>query len=154
MNDASRHAPGNGGSVTTNSYPGAPAPVGRFGVASPEQLGLDREPSPAPRQRARRRRWPWVLSSVATAAALCAGAFILGRVTKPNPPPPPPPPRPPATAGVVALTQAVTEGQILTHGDLSVVTLIKRPGVHKYFPVSMESDLVGRRVRVALPAGP
>jgi hypothetical protein len=146
-------AAGNGGSVSTARFPGGPAPLRRFGVASPEQLRLDPEPSSAPRQRKRRRRWPWALASVATAVALCAGAFILGRVTKPNPPAPPPPPPPPATATVVALTHAVTEGQILTPGDLTVVTLIKRPGVRKYFPVSMESDLLGRRVRVALPAG-
>jgi uncharacterized low-complexity protein len=153
MNDASDRAPSNGGSVKTARYPGAPAPLGRFGVASPEQLGLDREPTSVPRQKRRRRRWPWALGSVATAAALCTGAFIAGRVTKPNPPPPPSPPAPPATADVVALTQAVSEGQILTRGDLTVITLIKRPGVRKYFAVSMESDLVGRRVRIALPAG-
>lgn len=153
MNDASDRAATNGGPLRTARYPGAPAPLGRFGVASPEQLGLDREPASAPRPKARRRRWPWALASVATAAALCTGAFIAGRVTKPNPPAPPPPPPPPATAGVVALTQAVTEGQVLSRGDLTIITLIKRPGVRKYFALSMESDLVGRRVRMALPAG-
>jgi hypothetical protein len=156
MNEAPTGAPGNGGrtSAISATRPAGPGgSLGRFGVAGPEQLGVDREPPPGPRQRARRRRWPWALGGLVIAAALCTGSFFAGRITKPQPPPPPPPPRPPATAAVVALSQGVTQGQVLTQGDLTVVTIIKRPGVRKYFPVSMESDLVGRRVRVALPAG-
>jgi hypothetical protein len=142
----------------------APPPsLGRFGVASPEQLRYNPEPTTAPRQRRRRRRWPWVLSSVAVAGGLCAGSFILGRATKPIPAPPAPPPPPPATAAVVALARSVTEGQALSSGDLTVVTIVTGPGDLKgspqpstklpYFPAAMEASLVGRHVRSELPPG-
>jgi hypothetical protein len=144
--------------------PAAPQPsLGRFGVASPDQLRFDPELPAGPRQRRRRRRWPWALSSVAVAGGLCAGSFMLGRATKPEPPLPAPPPPPPATAAVVALAHSVTEGQPLSSGDLTVVTIVIGPGTPKgspqastklpYFPASREANLVGRRVRSELPPG-
>jgi hypothetical protein len=168
MNDVLQVNPGNG------AGPGGPGPLGpgpggtrpslgRFGVASPEQVRLDREPPPPPSQRRRRRRWPWVVSGVAVAGALGAGSFILGQAIKPVPPRPAPPPPPPATAGVVALAQAVTQGQALSLSDLTVITVVTGPGAGKgspppsaklpYFPASMEASLIGRHARSALPAG-
>ena len=159
MNDGTT----NGGVLTGARQPGPQASLGRFGVASPEQLHLDREPREGPGQKGRRRRWPWALAAVATAAALCAGAFVVGRVTKPAPPAPAPPPPPPATAGVVALAQPVTEGQALGANDLTVITIVTGPGAPKgtpppatklpYFPASMETRLVGQHVRSDLPSG-
>jgi hypothetical protein len=172
VNDVLQVNPGNGnGSPDTglgNARYSGPQPSlgpssGRFGVASPEQLRLEREPAPPPGQRRRRRRWPWVVSGVVLAASLCAGSFIVGRATKPIPPPPAPPPPPPATAGVVALAHSVTEGQALSLSDLNVITIVTGPGAPKgspppatklpYFPASIEASLVGRHARSALPAG-
>ena len=156
---------GEGGTGTGASFaaPTATLSLGRFGIASPERLRLDPEPPPPPAQNRRRRRWPWALSSVAAAVVLCAGSFVLGRATKPVPPPPAPPPPPPATSAVVALARSVTEGQALSSGDLTVVTIVTGPGAPKgrpqpstklsYFPASMEPRLVGQHVRSQLPPG-
>ncbi len=153
----------NGGVLTGTRQPASRSSLGRFGVASPEQLHLDREPGQGPGQKTRRRRWPWALAGLATVAVLCAGAFMAGRVTKPAPPAPAPPPPPPATAGVVALAQPVTEGQALSSNDLTVITIVTGPGAPKgssspatklpYFPALMETRLVGQHVRSDLPSG-
>jgi len=146
----------------------APSPevvFGRFGVASPERLRLEREVASEPLLRSRRRRWPWVLLALALAGGIGAGAFFAGRLTKPAPPAPPPPP---ATAAVLGLSQPLTEGQAIGPADLKVITIVTgsgvtgagagkgaRPASHPlpYFSASAEAGLVGRRVRSALPAG-
>jgi hypothetical protein len=153
----------NGGVLTGTPLPAPQSSLGRFGVAGPEQLHLDREPGQGPGQKTPRRRWLWALAGLATAAVLCAGAFAAGRVTKPAPPAPAPPPPAPATAGVVALAQPVTEGQALSSNDLRVITIVTGPGAPKgssppatelpYFPALMETRLVGQHVRSDLPSG-
>ncbi len=141
----------------------APAPevlFGRFGVASPERLRLERELPPEPLRRTRRRKWPWVLVALVLAGGTGAGSFLAGRLTKPAPPPPPPPP---ATAAVLGLSQPLTEGQAIGRADLAVITIVTGRGTGKgarpvshplpYFPATAETSLVGRHVRSALPAG-
>ncbi len=136
---------------------------GRFGVASPQQLHREHEEPPEPMVRVRRRRWPWAVVILVTVGALGAGSFIVGRVTKPAPPPPPPPPPPPATATVLALAHGVTQGQVLSRADLTVVTIVTGPGDRKgdhrpsppslYLSSSVEGSVLGQRVIGALPKG-
>lgn len=161
--------PGNGrrgGGQSEDVLDTAPLPAppevlfGRFGVASPERLRIERELPAEPGDRKRRRRWPWALLAVVLVAGFATGGFFGGRLTKPSPPTPPPAP---TTAAVVGLSRAMNEGQTITLADLKVFTVVTGPGSDKgpapykhplpYVRASAIMSVVSRQVRSALPGG-
>jgi SAF domain len=94
--------------------------------------------APAP-ARPRRRNGPLAIVGVLLVVA-CAAMFAVGWLQAGNRQP------------VLALAQPVTAGQVLTSADLQVVR-VSASGPLSLLAASQESDVVGRTVATALPAG-